>query len=119
MVKGKWCAWCKEGCGWNSTHSTKYHEKAVNDSNWSIKKLESVCPKHPLVMAVKAGAASPKQESSGGGGESTDSGGGSGSGAAAVDAGQAKTILTQLERGAKSDEARTMIESLRTGLGLN
>ena len=72
-------------------------------------------------MAIKAGAnhTSPRQESPGGGGESTDSGGGSGQGAVTVDAGQASVILTQLERGAKSNEARNMIESLRTGLGLN
>jgi len=121
MVKGKWCAWCKEGCGWNPTHSTKYHEKAMGDNSWSIKKLESACPKHPLVMAIKAGSnstpakegASPGQDASDGGGENA------GTGSVAVNTGQAKTILTQLERGAVSDEARSMIESLRTGLGLN
>ena len=93
----------------------------MGDTNWSIKKLESVCPKHPLVMAIKAGTnstpakdgASPEQNASDSGGEKT------GTGAVAVNAGQAQTILTHLERGAVSDEARSMIESLRTGLGLN
>ena len=93
----------------------------MGDTNWSVKKLESVCPKHPLVMAIKAGTnstsakegTSPEQGASGGGGENA------GTGAVAVNAGQAQTILTQLEHGAVSDEARSMIESLRTGLGLN
>ena len=93
----------------------------MGDNSWSIKKLEAVCPKHPLVMAIKAGTNStsakdgtpPGQDALGGGGEGT------GTGAVAVDTGQAQTILTQLERGAVSDEARSMIESLRTGLGLN
>ena len=118
MIKGKWCAWCSKGCGWSSTHSTKYHEKAMADSNWSVKKLESACPNHPLITYNKAGSSQPpaKQEKTSDG----DGGGtGSGTGAMTVNAGQAQTILTQLERGAKSDEARSMIESLRTGLGLN
>ena len=46
MFGGEWCAWCGEidrngnRCGWNSTHSTKFHDHAMSDDNWSVKKLE-------------------------------------------------------------------------------
>ena len=72
-------------------------------------------PKHPLVEAAiaKGGAAKPSLDS-------TESQGTTGSGGTgALTAPQAKTMLTQLERGAQSDEARTMVDEIRKGFGLN
>ena len=122
MFGGEWCAWCGEidrngnRCGWNSTHSTKFHDHAMSDDNWSVKKLEIVCPKHPLVEMVKheeSEDSSAKETTSG-----ADEGGGS-AGAAGINAAQAKAMLIQLERAAQSDEAHSVIESVMTLLGLN
>ena len=85
------------------------------DSSWSVKKLESANPKHPLVLMTKNNRTSLKGEKA----SDKKDDGGTKSEVAGVDAGQAKTILTQLERGARSDEARSIVESIRTSLGLN
>ena len=103
-------------CGWNSTHSTKFHEPATTTQNWSLKSLALLSPNHPLVLASKSKTGPPATNNDQPPPAPTDSSGTEGSAINTLK--HAKTVLSQLERSAKSDEARGIIESTMEALGL-
>ena len=94
-------------CGWNTTHSSKFHSIAKNTPNWSIHELAKLSPKHPLVMAAKTSEPPSVNVNAKQASENHK----------AID--QAKNVLSSFERSVQSDEARSVIEGLRSALGLN
>ena len=93
---------------------------ATADPKWNVAKLAELNPNHPLALA-NATKAGPSDTTTGSGGEITSatSSVSIGTGTGSVSAAHAKTVITQLERGAKSDEARTICEEMMKSLGLN
>ena len=99
-------------CGWNPTHTTNFHNVAVGTENFDVKMLAKMSPNHPLVQATGTNTpAGPKNPPSA---DTEESGDTSGSYNTLQ---HGRTVLAQLERSAKSDEARGIIDSVREALG--
>ena len=116
-----YCSKSHEGtpCGWNPDHSTNYHNAAKTTPNWNIKMLAKMSPNHPLVLAVKNSGRPPPGGNTGNSGNNNDTppDNSDSVGAAFNSLQHSKTVLQQLERSAKSDEAQAIIESMREALG--
>ncbi len=47
MVNGAWKMLCNKGCGWNESHTTKYH-----DVHWQLAATFKVPPHHPYWLLL-------------------------------------------------------------------
>ena len=110
-VNGVPHAQCKT-CGWNTTHSTKYHNAAINGG--SAFKLADECPDHPLVKLQRSA-----QPGTGQAVPPPTSNGLAGAASITVDASKAKAVLDNLERNAASADTPEIVSALRSLLHLN
>ena len=101
-------------CGWNSSHSTRYHKMAMREG--SAFNLATWSPRHPLVIA-KTGTTNSDGRSRG------DLGCAQPPGARAnhvsIDRDRARDALASIERSTTSDDTIEMVEAMRTILSLN
>ena len=110
-------------CGWNSTHSSNFHSLAKGTPGWSDNSLAKISPTHPLVLAVNKG--NPQQQPpdtqstqpppTQGTATTADSTAAS----SLTSLAQARTTLAVFEHSVKSDESQTVVDELKSALGIN
>ena len=100
-------------CGWNATHSTKYHN--IFAANPAMFKLADHCPFHPLVLAQGSSSTSKSSAAT----ECSSLTAGSSGDHVLVNKSQAKDVLEKLERNSASHETVEIVGALRTLFSLN
>ena len=105
IINGVPHASCKE-CGWNTTHSTKYHAMAV--AAGSAFKLADVCPRHPLVQLQQQGKGDDQKPAPK-----------NGANGVYIDSAQACSVLDNLERNSPSADTADAVSALRKLFQIN
>lgn len=93
-------------CGWNSSHSTKYHAMSQRDGF----DLAAISPQHPLVLARSTQGSSGESGATGSSGRTLDAS----TNNVTIRRDQAMAALSNLERNASSAETISVIDTLRT-----
>jgi hypothetical protein len=102
---------------------SNFHALAKGTPGWSVNSLAKISPTHPLVLAVNKGNSQqqpPDNQStqvppSQGMATTADSTAAS----SLTSMAQAQTTLAAFERSVKSDEARKVVDELKSAMGLN
>ncbi len=97
-------------CGWNMTHSTKFHKKWVAEG--TVFNLVLECPSHELVLKSNKGS-KPKSSSS------SSSAGKSATANHVVLPDSVKAMLSQLSDSVCTPTEQVLMESVMKSLGLN
>jgi hypothetical protein len=97
-------------CGWNTTHSTKFHKKWVAEGTVSNLALE--CPSHELVLKTNKGTKTKSTTSSSSAGKSVTAN-------HVVLPDSVKAILSQLSVSVHTPTEQVLMESVMKSLGLN
>ena len=117
-VPHTYCATCRKKemgnrNGWNSTHSTKFHDAAQKDGFSVLGSLAAASPDHPLVAAVR---------STGRGGTTVEipslQATSSGSSLTGTSREQSMQIFRQFATMAKNDDERKIVDDLQSALAL-
>ena len=109
IINGVAHASCKE-CGWNTTHSTKYHAMAI--AAGASFKLADVSPRHPLVQLQQQGQGAGQQPPPKTLPTSSANG-------VFIDSAQARSVLDNLERNSPSADTAAAVSTLRKLFQIN